>query len=981
MPKPLAMTRQTPELVDPELASNGQLGSAPERILAQLSPAEKVAMLHQHSPGVQRLGIAAFQTGTEGAHGVAWLGKATVFPQPVGLAATWDEDLLQRVGEAVGAEVRAKRQENPSVSLNVWAPVVNPLRHPLWGRNEEGFSEDPVLTGQLAGAFCHGLRGNDPNRWQTVPTLKHFLGYNNEVDRNVSSSQLRARVLHEYELPAYSTPIAGGAVGAIMLSYNLVNGMPAHVSDLVAEHLRQWPGGADLAIVTDAGAPTSLYKAEKYFPDAPTAYAAALLAGVDNFTDDGADSAPSIAHLEAALERGLITMDDVDASVLRMLRLRAATGEFTAETSTAHSNAEAAEQTAAHRALAREATAKSVVLLANNARAAEGEGSTAGPLLPLPANLEQVAVIGALGTHVLTDWYSGTPEYAVSVANGLKEIYPGVATVGGHDVVALRSIRTGQYLGTAAERESLAATSATAGVDQLFELQDWGGGEVTLRTRSNSLLLAAGNDGYLYPSATRVGGWIVQETFRLHRDSDSSVALQHMGTGKWVHLEAHTGSALLVAGDIAVADRFTLRIQENGLEAVAAAAAQASVAVVVVGNDPHLGGRETLDRTTLELSQRDQEMVRVARESNPNTVLVIVSSYPYALGELADIPAIVWTSHAGQELGRGLADVLSGAVEPYGRLPQTWFARDGDLPDILDYDIISGGGTYQYSSAEPLYPMGHGLGYSTVEYSDFSVTDHGDAWLEASLSVRNTGARELAELVQIYAAAPDHRFEFPRRLLLGHARVTMAAGEERVVKVAIARERLATFSVTSLAMLTEPGEYVFLAGRSAQDLPVSATLVLTGTGSCDREPGGVIRAEHFDAAQGVELVPENHLAGTAITGAPGHRFATAYYKNWSALPAGPGELRVLGGGSGRVNFERAGVAGTWLPWLAVDVPKGSSGVIEFELPAVRNGLAADIRVVISGNVTLVEFSLGAGHGGALGQRRRVLGDGERTEEG
>ncbi|MDD0859364.1 glycoside hydrolase family 3 N-terminal domain-containing protein [Arthrobacter alpinus] len=170
------------------------------------------------------------------------MGKATVFPQPVGLAATWDEDLLQRVGQAVGREVRAKHQENPSISLNVWAPVVNPLRHPLWGRNEEGFSEDPVLTGQLAGAFCHGLRGNDPDRWQTVPTLKHFLGYNNEVDRNVSSSQLRARVLHEYELPAYSTPIAGGAVGAVMLSYNLVNGMPAHVSDLVAEHLRQWPG-------------------------------------------------------------------------------------------------------------------------------------------------------------------------------------------------------------------------------------------------------------------------------------------------------------------------------------------------------------------------------------------------------------------------------------------------------------------------------------------------------------------------------------------------------------------------------------------------------------------------------------------------------------------------------------------------------------------------------------------------------------------
>lgn len=921
-------------------------------LLAQLNAAEKLAMLHQHSPGVERLGIAPFHTGTEGAHGVAWLGKATVFPQPVGLAATWDEDLLQRVGDAVGREVRIKRQEDPSVSLNVWAPVVNPLRHPLWGRNEEGFSEDPVLTGRLAGAFCRGLRGNNPDVWQTVPTLKHFLGYNNEVDRNVSSTQLRARVLHEYELPAYATPIAGGAVGAVMLSYNLVNGMPAHVSDLVAKHLRQWPGGAELAVVSDAGAPTSLYTAEKYFPDAPAAYAAALRAGVDNFTDDGADSAPSVAHLENALERGLITMDDVDAAVLRLLDLRAATGEFSGAVPADRSDVESGGQAAAHRALAREAAGKSVVLLANNPVVAEH-------LLPLPADVGRVAVIGGLGSQVLTDWYSGTPEYAVSLAEGLKEIYPHVAAVGGHDVVALRSIRTGRYLGTAADNESLAATSATAGAEQLFELQDWGNGEVTLRARSNSLLLAAGNDGYLCPSATRVGGWIVQETFRLNRDTDGSVALQHVGTGKWVHIEAHTGSALLLAGDSAVADRFTLRIQGNGLEAVAAAAAEADVAVVVVGNDPHLGGRETLDRSTLELSQRDQEMVRVARDANPHTVLVIVSSYPYALGELADLPAIVWSSHAGQELGHGLADVLSGAVEPYGRLPQTWFASDADLPEILDYDIISAGGTYQYSTAEPLYPMGHGLGYTTVEYRDFNVEDHGAAGLEAAVSVHNTGTRDVAELVQIYAAAPSHRFEFPRRLLLGHARVVVPAGEQRRVTVAVARERLATFSVTSLAMMVEPGEYIFLAGRSAENLPLSATLVLAGEGSRDRQAGDEIRAEHFDAAHGLYLVPETHLEGTAATVAPGHRSAVACYRNWSGLPAGAGELHTAGG-SGTVSIERAGAAGTWLPWQRVDVPAGVSGATSFELPAVDGGAPTDLRLVITGDLVLVSFRLGEG---------------------
>ncbi len=927
---------------------------SPEELLAQLTTAEKIAMLHQHSPGVERLGIAQFHTGTEGAHGVAWLGKATVFPQPVGMAATWDEDLLRRVGEAVAVEVRAKKAQDSSVSLNVWAPVVNPLRHPLWGRNEEGFSEDPVLTGKLASAFCRGLRGNHPEVWRTVPTLKHFLGYNNEVDRNVSSTQLRARVLHEYELPAYSTPIAEGAVGAVMLSYNLVNGMPAHVSDLVAKHLRQWPGGSDLTVVTDAGAPTSLYAAEKYFPDAPAAYAAALLAGVDNFTDDGADSAPSISHLEKALERGLISLDDVDASVLRLLRLRAATGEFLGGGEPYPADPAAAE---VHRQLAREAATKSVVLLANSAPASSGDVPSTNPLLPLPAEPGQLAVIGALGTHVLTDWYSGTPEYSISLAEGLGELYPGVSSVEGHDVVALRSIPTGRYVGTAGENHSLAATSATAGREQLFELQDWGGGEVTLRSKANGLLLAAGNDGYLYPSATRVGGWIVQETFRLHRDSDGGVRLQHVGTGKWVHVEAHTGSALLVAGAIDVADTFTLRVQENGLEAAASAAAEAATAVVVVGNDPHLGGRETLDRTTLELSQRDQELVRVVHEANPNTVLVIISSYPYALGDLANVPAILWSSHAGQELGHGLAAVMSGAAEPYGRLPQTWFARDCDLPGILDYDIISAGATYQYSTAEPLYPMGHGLGYAPVEYSAMEVSDAGEWGIEVSLTVHNAGTRDIEELVQIYAAAPDHRFEFPRRLLVGYSRALVAAGQQRRVTVSIARDRLATFSVTALRMLTEPGEYFFLAGRSSGELRLTASLLVDGAGSPDRQSGAEVRAEHFDASEGLELVPETHLAGTAVAVSPGCLRAVAEFRNWAAAPAGRGTVRVARSDGGRVAFERAGAAGTWLLWAQLEVPAGCNGEVGFELPSCGD-TKTDIRMVISGKVVVSAFRLG-----------------------
>src|SRR3954466_1626080 len=171
-------------------------------LVGRLTTAEKIALLHQHQPAIPRLGIHAFQTGTEALHGLAWLGPATVFPQALGLASTWNPELVRAVGAAVGDEVRGFHHKDPDrAGLNVWAPVVNPLRDPRWGRNEEGYSEDPWLTGVLGTAYASGLRGDHPRYLRTAPTLKHFLGYNNETDRHLTSSDLPPRVLHEYELP------------------------------------------------------------------------------------------------------------------------------------------------------------------------------------------------------------------------------------------------------------------------------------------------------------------------------------------------------------------------------------------------------------------------------------------------------------------------------------------------------------------------------------------------------------------------------------------------------------------------------------------------------------------------------------------------------------------------------------------------------------------------------------------------------------
>ena len=367
-------------------------------LVEQMTVPERIAMLHQYSPGVERLGIGPFVTGTEGVHGLAWKGLATQFPQPVGMAASWDPELLAAAATITPREVRELHAADPTVSLSVWAPVVNTLRHPLWGRTEEAYTEDPLLNAALAGGFSRGLRGDGEN-WQVLPTLKHFLAYSNETDRCATSSELSLRVLHEYELPGFVEPVASGLAASVMLSYNLVNGRPAHLTDLLESQLRSRLPDPDLLfVVTDAGAPSNLFRAEKVVPDAASAYAAMLRAGADSFTDQDSDPRESIDAVTEALERGLIDVSHVDRAVVRQLVARARTGELDDQPAASGgplpSDPEHPER-AQRRALSREVAVRSAVLLA---RADESA---------LPLRPGALAVLGEQALAVLGDWYSG----------------------------------------------------------------------------------------------------------------------------------------------------------------------------------------------------------------------------------------------------------------------------------------------------------------------------------------------------------------------------------------------------------------------------------------------------------------------------------------------------------------------------------------------------------------------------------------------
>ncbi|MFK4272288.1 glycoside hydrolase family 3 C-terminal domain-containing protein [Streptomyces milbemycinicus] len=858
-------------------------------LLARLTLDERIAMLHQFAPAVERLGLAAFRTGQEALHGVAWMGPATVFPQAVGLGATWHPELLRRIGEAVGTEVRAMRARDERVGLNVWAPVVNLLRDPRWGRNEEGYAEDPYLTSALAAAYTRGLRGDDPVRWRTAPVLKHWLAHNNETHRDTASSSVRPRVLHEYDLAAFRGAVRAGAVAGVMPAYNLVNGRPNHVSPYLREHLRTWIE-QELVVCSDAGAPSNLVDSEHYFDTHEEAVAAALLAGVDSFTDHDQDASKTVERVRGALERGLIDASVVEVAVRRLLAMRCALGEFDPPTEPAESVKAAGFDTPGHRALALEAAEQAVVLLKNDG------------LLPLSdATAGTVAVVGPLADGCKLDWYSGslirrsTPREALVARLGAER----VVFVEGTDTVRLRAaagwVRVPDAEAPERAREGGPEGSLnpahTAGRTDLppltvgpaptdLALADWGGGVLTLRAPSGRYLTVA-EDGFVRAAAEQPGGWVVQETFTLERHGDGHL-LRHRGTGGYVCVAAEGLKVAAPDGSSEVANAkamvakaqaevFTLEVVERGEDAVARTAAEATTVLVLAGNDPHINGRETEDRTTLALPAQQDRLWRAAHAANPRTALVLVSSYPYAVGEAADVlPALLWTAHGGQAAGTGLARVLFGDVSPAGRLPQTWYADEEELPDLLDYDIIASRATYLYFDGAPLFPFGHGLSYTRFAYGELSVqrtaSEGEGAVLAVECEVTNAGPCDGDEVVQIYVSAPKARVPRPHRRLVAHRRVPLRQGETaRLFFTVPVDEALGFWDVAHGRWTVDPGTYEIHAGASSADIRCTATIAVDGPPPAPRpvlERG--LAAADFDSADGIRLVDLTKVRGDAV---------------------------------------------------------------------------------------------------------------------
>ncbi len=843
-------------------------------LVDELTLKEKISCLSTRCPEIRRLGIKASFFGGEAAHGIeARHDQAfnagdpeptTAFTQPIGMSGSFDRDLIKKCGRAVGEEARALFGRNNKSSLSRWAPTIDMERDPRWGRTEEAYGEDPYLTGEMASAYIQGMRGEDPFYIQCGATLKHFYANNVEKDRIKISSSVDMRNKYEYYLEPFRKAIEEGGAEAVMTSYNEINGIPAIVNTEVQEILKD-TYGLPGHVVCDGGDFQQTVNDHKYFKTHAQSIAYGLKAGVDCFTDD-----PEVvfAAAEEALSQGFITKEDIDKSVRNSFRTRIRLGFFDSEGECPYLNmGEEYINNEEHQGLSAQMAKESVVLLKN-----EGE------LLPiLPDQTKSLAVIGPLADVWYKDWYGGIPPYAVTVLDGIKGSYPKTSVSYESGLSSFYLTCNGRYIGLDHENRLFLTDKEHA---EVFLFTDWGCGSTTLRAQNNGMFVTLEEGSYLIKADRKEAfSWFIRESWTFIDVETGSEDVQADHQESRYYLNSWNGRSVTIdqdgylvviktkdpavgEGDDAKLNRkchavsegdaavFGMEIVTDGIAQAVKAAGNAEKAVVVVGSNPVINSKEEIDRTTLELPPAQQRLIDAVLAVNSDVVVVMITNYPYSICRLQQtVPAILFSPSGSQELGNGVASVLSGETSPAARLAMTWYGSDADLPYMEDYDIIQGGRTYQYFDGKALYPFGYGLSYSEFSYGPLAVEQDGDV-VKAALQITNTGKVTSDEVVQLYVHKESSRVKQPICQLKGFERIkNIKPGETREVSFTVNLKDLRYYDVISRSMKLEDSVYLFMAGASSGDIRQQASLIIKGEAQEMRNPFESTEAVFYDSSR------------------------------------------------------------------------------------------------------------------------------------
>ena len=812
---------QNPELSFHERAKN---------LVSLLTLDEKINQVGHQTLDITRLGVKGYNYWNEALHGVARSGLATSFPSSKAMSSSWDMQLIFDCASATSDEARVYNNTKQK-GLIYWCPTINMSRDPRWGRDEENYGEDPYLTGRIAVEYIRGMQGDHPKYFKTVATAKHFAANNYEKGRHSTSSDMDARNLREYYLPAFETAVKEGNVRSVMSAYNALNGIPCGANrELLIDILRgEW--GFDGFVTSDCGAVEDVYNKHHYVSTPAEASAVSMKNGEDlncgtTFQD----------YCKEAIEKGLMTEAELDSALTRVFEARFSVGEFDDAALVPWRSIDASKlDCQEHRDLAYRAAQETIVLLKNN-----------GSFLPLSKD-KSVAVIGPLGNTVSLGGYSGSP---VDVTSPLEGIAAKIGYTINDGTIQCEDF-TGSNVPSSSKRLSIEANGSSGNVGYIyagdwisFDGVDFGNGRAKV-----SIYSGAEND-----NATTVSLYLDDMTGQ----PDATITLP--ATGDWAKYETTTADVdpdvfkgthkLYLAfsgGDKYCANMDWLKFYNEGddnpletegplyyykgcavtgsaetnIERAVEIAKKADVVVFAAGTNLDVSD-ESHDRTSIALPGDQQRLLEAIYAANPNVVLLLqtCSSVDVSWAE-QNVPAIVEAWYGGQAQGKAIADVLYGDYNPGGKLTSTWYASQADLPsDMMQYDIRKAKYTYMYHDKTPLYPFGFGLSYTTFAYDNLAVSDKhlaaGDS-VVITFDVTNTGKLAGAEVAQLYTHAQSE-IERPLKELKGFARVELDAGETKTMRLALRHDQLSYFNDQTNTFDVEEGTVDILIGASSADI-------------------------------------------------------------------------------------------------------------------------------------------------------------------
>jgi beta-glucosidase len=795
---------------------------------------EKASQLVNQARAISRLGVPAYDWWSEALHGVATNGT-TEFPEPIGLAATFDVPGIHEMATAIGVEgrikhVQAERAGHSNIfeGLDFWAPNVNIFRDPRWGRGQETYGEDPFLSAQLAVAFVTGMQGTDPRYYLAIATPKHFAVHSGpEPTRHFADVDVSRHDEEDTYLPAFRAAVVEGHAGSVMCAYNAINGEPACANEFLLQHTLRGAWQFTGYVVSDCSAVRDIFSGHDYRATQPQASAISLQRGMDNecidfdkLTDDH-DYRPYIE----AVQQGYLAESTLDRALVRLFTARIRLGMFDPPAAVPYSSLDPSQlDSAVHRELARRLADESMVLLKNDG------------VLPL-RSVKHIAVVGPLAeqTAVLLGNYNGHPTHTVSVLEGMKAAFPAaqITYVPGTQFLSARGESVpGRLFTTAEGRPGLEAEYSTgtgfgskpsplaSRVESELDLDEtrlpqevpgrssftvhWSGYLNTDETGDYALGIQAGEGS----ARVSLGG---RQLVQLYGPG-TNLGRTHLEKGHPIKVDVEYSQP----ADRKPAARLIWAHATDAPDPAAIAAANAAdVVVAVVGITSRLEGEEMPvdqpgfaggDRTNLDMPKPEEELLQGLAATHKPLVVVLMNGSALGVNwEKAHANAILEAWYPGEEGGAAVAATLSGANNPAGRLPVTFYQDVHQLPPFESYSMT--GRTYRYFDGEPLWPFGYGMSYTAFKYSALALPaasiKAGDP-LDVALTVTNIGKVAGDEVVELYLKFPDVPGA-PIRALRGFQRVHLSPGASR--KVAFHLEG------RDLSMVTEAGAIMIAQGK------------------------------------------------------------------------------------------------------------------------------------------------------------------------